>query len=149
MFYTSPAAALKQTGNTTVQAVTNVAAALAGFNTATGTPTSNYEYGMSVSAAASTITVPETGVYLIGLNAKITPPAVTHTITLSIQSDSTDIGGSLMQHKCVASTAFSLASSVMAALSAGAVLRPAIVSSDAGPQNYTTGEATFWAIRVA
>lgn len=144
-----PVAGLMQTGNTTVQAITNVVAALAEFDTATGTPTSIAEGGTAVSAATAVITVPDTGVYLCRLVARITPPALTHTITLSIQKATTDIGGSAMQHVCIASTAFILAPVALVALAAGDTVRVAIVSSDAGPQNYTVDEASFIVERVA
>lgn len=144
----SPVAQLAQTGNTTVQALTNAAAAVAEFDTGTGTPTNIAQDGSSVSAAASTITIGAAGVYLICCQVQITPPAQTHTVTLTIQKANTDIGGSAVAHKCVASTVFDLTSLLMVECVQGDVLRPAVVSSDAGPQNYTVGEAAFWAMRI-
>lgn len=144
-----PVAGLMQTGNTTVQAITNAAAALTEFDTGTGTPTSIAEGAMAVSAATAVVTVPDTGVYLCRLVARITPPAVTHTITLSIQKATTDVGGAALQHVCIASTAFILAPVALVALVAGDTVRAAIVSSDAGPQDYTVDEASFVVERVA
>ncbi|KKK51257.1 hypothetical protein LCGC14_3116760 [marine sediment metagenome] len=148
-FSRSPAAMLAQTANSTVQAVTNSATVLAEFDTGTGTATAKALGEMSAGAAASTITVPDTGDYLVSLTAKITPPAQTHTVTVSLQKTSSDIAGALMTHVCISSVAFPIALSVIVSCAAGDVLRPAIVSSDAGPQNYTTTHAQFTAVRVA
>ena len=144
-----PFSAISQSVNTTVQAVTNVAAALAEFDTSTGTPVEISEGGMSAAPATAVVTAPDTGVYLCLLTATITPPAVTHTVTLSIQKATTNIGGTVNTHVCVASTEFTLATHAVVRLVAGETVRPAIVSSDAGPQNYTVDEATFTVIRIA
>jgi len=148
MFFRKPVSQMAQTGNTTVQAVTDVAAALVAFDTGTGTPSAILEGGVTQNTTTSVVTVPDTGVYRARLTATVTPPAVTHTITLSIQKATTNIGGSAIQHKCVASTVFSETTEILVPLVAGDTLRPAIVSSDAGPQNYTTNEASFSVERV-
>ena len=137
---------LQQSVNTTVQALTTSFAALAEFDTATGTPVKIEEGGLTAVASTAVVTVPSTGRYLCLLTATITPPAATPTVTLAIKKGTTTIGGTINTHVCVSGVEFTLTTHCVADLVAGDTVRPAIMATAAA--NHTTDEAMFTVLEL-
>lgn len=149
MFWYTPIGQLAFTDNTTTQGVTNVAAALAEFDTGTGTPTSVSEGGVVVSAAASTITVPASGMYHVTLGTRINP-ATADTIYVAVDKNgSTVIGSTVAQQTIAVGWRVSMAITLVVSCVGGDVITPVIWQAAAGPTNHTIESAVIALVRIA